>query len=264
MRKVWKLVLISWAISGLTLGLHFIVDWNNIEYRRTQSKIEDLLTVQKQVLEILTNGFEVNAELDLTPNPYMYRIFTNGELVRWSDNKSLPAYSLLRQPDSIYYLSHASGKYIVQKNTLQSEGQLTELFSILQLEQDFQILNNYLKTIISDKVFIGEPKEISSHTDYPISYNGQELFGIVPSGRTEYLLLSISIWLTLFSLLFSVVQFIRYLNERKIKWRLPFIFFFLLAVRLLLLLIAFPGRWLEGALFEQLITPICSILHLAM
>jgi signal transduction histidine kinase len=207
--------------------------------------------VQEEVLQILTHGFEVNAELDLTPNPYMYRIFSNGEMVKWSDNKLLPAYSLLRQQDSIYYLEHVSGKYIVQKKTLQSEGQLTELFSILQLEQDFQILNNYLRTIVSEDVFIGVPKEISASTEFPISFTGKELFGIIPSGRTSSVLLSVGIWLTLFSLLFTAFQILLLINEKAKQYRVSLSILLILFLRLVLLEFDFPGKWLEGPLFDQ-------------
>ena len=251
MGKVWKIVLISWLVSGVTIGLHAIIDWDEIEYKRTQSRIEQLLTVQEQVLGILTNGFEVNADLDLTPTPYMYRIFTNGELVRWSDNKLLPAYSLLRQQDTIYYLEHSSGKYIVQKKALLSEGQLTELFSILQLESDFQILNNYLKTIVSKDVFVNEPKGIAPTSDYPITYKGKELFGIEPSGRTESILLSIGIWLMLFSVLFTFVNALNHLKNHLGTWRLPSTIGLILIVRFILLVIEFPGKWLDGPLFDQ-------------
>lgn len=250
MRWLWKVVLGLWVVAVILIGLHVFIDWDRLEHNRAQERIERLLATQNEVLRILVKGFELNAEIDFQSLPFLYRVYTNGELALWSDNKALPAYSLLRQQDSLYYLQHTTGKYVVQRKSVFKDGVLTEFFSVLQLQQDFQILNNYLRSIPNQKVFNRPPLLIDTVTEYPIDYKGKVLFGIVPSGRAETVLLATGIWMVLISFPFVVFFFLRWIQSRWPKHYLGLSILSLVMLRALMVLIGFPERWLEEDLFN--------------
>jgi len=254
MKWIKKAIFILWASAIILIGMYFSIDWDSLEQRRVERQVSSLLQIQSDVLDVLVTGFTEKANTDFTSSPFLYRVFSNGELIKWSDNKALPAYNLLHQQDSIYFLEHPSGKYLVHKRAVTLDGDVTEFFSLLQLEENFQILNNFLKDIVNREVFSEIPKQISISTDFPIEYKGKVIFGIVPSGSAKATVLTVSIWLLLFSLpmtiAFILVRFREFFKKGKY---LPIIIGSLIAIRLLLIQLDFPGRWLNSPIFDELV-----------
>ena len=254
MKRVLKLILFLWASAMVLVGMYAIIDWDSLEQKRVQKQITQTLGEQQNVLEVLVTGFSKEAGIDLTATPFLYRVFTNGELIKWSDNKTLPPYSQLRKQDSIYYLEHASGKYIVQRRAVQSEEDITDFFSVLRLEENFQIANNFLQDIVNPNVFKQSPKEILKNTNFPILYNGEVLFGITPSGSAKATLLAVSIWILLLSLPIGIgATLIKFRKHLEAGWFFLGFIFGLVVIRLALLMANFPGRWLEIPIFDGIV-----------
>lgn len=232
--------------------MYSTIDWDRLEQRRVEGRIESILNIQAEALDVLVTRFSSKDEIDIISTPFSYRVFTNGELVEWSDNKALPAYSLLRQQASIYFLDHSSGKYIVQKRTVEEKGESTEFFSILRLEENFQLLNNFLKDIINPDVFTEIPEQIVPNTNFPITYKGQILFGITPSGEAKVALLALSIWILLLSVPIAIAYALaRWKNHLMAKRNFPLFVGALVAIRLILYGANFPSRWLKIPLFDE-------------
>ncbi len=251
MNWIRKVIIALWAIAAILVLFHSVIDWDEAERRKVENRMAQLLDVQSNVFRLLITGYSEKAELDLTGSPYNYRIFENGELVKWSDNRGLPAYSQLRQPDSLYYLEHSSGKYIVYRKSIQSENTITDFFSILILEENFQILNEYLRTQINPSVFSNTPQLVGLGEAYPISYKGKELFTILPSGTAKYRLLSIAIWIMIASIPFILVELIRVLKRRFGEKSILMIIPVLVVFRVILWLLEFPDKWIDAKIFDK-------------
>ncbi len=254
MKWIRKGILFLWISAIAIIALYGSIDWDKLEQQRVEDRIVGTLNIQSDVLDVLATGFSENAEIDLTSTPFLYRVFTNGELLKWSDNKLLPSYSLLRQQDTVYYLEHATGKYIVQRKTITKGDDITEFFSLLRLEEHFQIANKYLQNIFNHEVFSQVPKEILVETDFPINYNGKMIFGISPSGSAKAILLTISISLLILSLPFAIsILLIRLRKFIKSIWYLFVSVSLLVILRVLLYVWNFPGRWLNTSIFDEMI-----------
>ena len=254
MKWIRKAILILWASALILIGMYYAIDWDSLEQRRVERRVHATLQIQSDVLDVLVTGFKENAEIDVLSDRFLYRVFKNGELVRWSDNKALPAYSLLRQQDSIHYLEHASGKYIVQKRIISDDGEIIEFFSLLRLEEKFQILNNFLRDIFNPEIFTEIPRGIALNTNFPIHYKGDIVFGIIPSGSAKATVLAISVWMLLLSLPMTIAYtLVRY---RKISEKQRYLFIsvgVLIGIWGLLHKVDFPGRWLHSPIFDELV-----------
>ncbi|MCP4456646.1 MAG: hypothetical protein GY816_01260, partial [Cytophagales bacterium] len=254
MKWVKKTILILWASALILIGMYYAINWDILEQQRVEERVTENIDVQTDVLNVLVTGFSEKAEIDITATPFLYRIYTNGELVKWSDDKALPSYSLLRQQDSLYFLEHVSGKYVVQKKAIEQEGEITEFFSVIRLEENFQILNNFLRDIVNPRIFAQAPKLVAKTTDFPIEYDGQVIFGIVPSGSAKATLLAVSIWLLLLSLPLTIGYVLLSRREQlQNGWYLVLTIFGLITFRLILFWANFPGRWLNSPIFDELV-----------
>ena len=252
MKWIQKSIFTLWIIALCLLLLSVSINWDEIEQHQVESRIGVLLDIQSKVLGILVTDYTENAELDLTKSSYLYRVFRNGELVNWSENASLPPYSLIRQQDSIYYLEHPSGKYLVQRRSVQKEGDITEFFSLLRLEQNFQILNGFLRDVVNEDVFVRLPLAIGINNEYPIKNKGRELFSITPSGTVQSAILSISIWILVLSLPL-VIAFLFKKGARKWSSQkfVTFIILFLIILCVGLQFVGFPRNWLDIAIYDR-------------
>ena len=254
MKRALKVILFLWTSSAILIGMYAAIDWDALEQEGVQERITQTLLIQKDVLTILVTGFSEEAKIDLTTTPFFYRVFTNGELINWSDNKALPPYSQLRQQDSVYYLEHTSGKYIIQRTAMKSGEDITEFFSVLRLEERFQIANKFLQDIVNPEIFKQVPKEILKDTKFPILYNDQVLFGITPSGSAKATLLAVSIWIILLSLPIAIgALIIRFRKRLGEGWLFLWFILGLVAVRVLLLVTNFPDSWLETSIFDEVV-----------
>ncbi|MEQ9230442.1 MAG: hypothetical protein RIF46_07140, partial [Cyclobacteriaceae bacterium] len=251
MNWIRKVIIVLWAVAAVLVLLHSFIDWDEVEREKVERRVGELLDIQSNVFKVLSTGYSEKAELDLTGSPYNYRIFENGELVKWSDNKGLPAYSQLRQPDSLYYLEHSSGKYIVFRKSIQSENTITDFFSILILEENFQILNKYLRTQINPLVFSTKPQLVGSGEEFKINYKNREIFTIQPSGTAKYRLLSIAIWVLMASIPFLLVEVIKVLKKQFQEKALLPIIPVLVGFRIVLWLLDFPGEWIDVEVFDR-------------
>lgn len=251
MNWIRKIILILWGVAGVLVLLNSVIDWNDLEREHVEDRLNDLLKIQTDVFRVLVNGYSEDADLDLTQTPFLSRVFENGELVRWSDNKKLPAYSQLRQQDSLYYLEHSTGKYLVQRKSVQEEGVITDFFSILVLEESFQILNKYLSDQYNTEVFDRKPFEVGKDHPFKIKYRDQELFSIVPSGAAKDRLVSVAVWIILACLPFLVLELIRIIRSRMGKRPVLTTCLSLVSLRVFLLVLDFPGKWLDVPIFDK-------------
>lgn len=253
MKWLGKLILALWILASVLLVLKSTINWDALERNQVQSRVDDLLKVQSEVLDLIVTGFVENAELDLTKSDYQYRIFINGELINWSDNQSLPPYSQLRQADSIYYLEHPSGKYLVQRKSHQTQnGDITEFFSMLRLEQNFQIVNRFLKDLVNPKVFKRTPALIGIKGTYEITSLDKSLFAFQPSGTAQSAIGTIStfLWLLSLPMLIGYLLHFGYLRLSR-KYYFPIATLALVMLRLALLVVDFPGKWLPISIFDN-------------
>ena len=72
------------------------------------------------------------------------RVYVNGSMIYWSDNKSIPAYSTLKDTDTLYSVKSESGIYVVRRKVIPSNTALVEVFSIIPLQVTPPISNEYL------------------------------------------------------------------------------------------------------------------------
>lgn len=254
MRYVRNAFLFLWLIAILLLLLRTFVDWNELEHNQLQDKIDAMLDIQHEVLDVLVTGYQEKAEIDITSSIYLYRVFENGELIKWSDNKTLPPYSLLRRPDSVYYIDHATGKFIVQRTSFQQDGAIVEFFSILPLQQKFRIQNKYLTDIINTNVFEREPSWIDTSGDHLIRYKGTNLFAFGPSRETPERISGLAIWLLIASLPLVILLLLRQAKDQLSRnWYLIASLLGLIFLRVLLIAIEFPGSYLEISIFDPVV-----------
>lgn len=249
-------MVLLWIFSGVLLSLKFLVDWDSIEIRRVESRVASLLDIQKEVLDLLVTGHKEDAELDLTNSNYQYRVFTNGELTDWSDNRSLPSYSQLKQSDSIYFLQHevgnqGLGKFIVRSKSYQKEGNIIEFFSLLPIENSYQIQNRYLRDIFNPQVFRRQPRMVGEGS-HAVFYGDVEMFRMEPSGKAREFIVSISAWVGIASLPFLVAFFLNWafasFSGRKY---VTIVFTGLVLFLGILISIGFPRNWLNYDIFSQ-------------
>jgi len=253
--KLLKRVIVScWVLAAVLWGINTLIDWKAQESSRVEDRVRKLLEIQREELNIMVTGYSLDADLDLIGSPFLYRFYENGEKIRWSDNKKLPAYSQIRQPDSLYYLEHMSGKYLVQRRSIEKEDVVTDIFSVLILQKDFQIRNKFLQTLVNDKVFRNKPENISADKGTPITYKGTELFRIVPSGKAGSGLPLMVAGLVLLSIPFLIRLFLLWLRLRLS--RVLYIVVSVLAVIVvpgLMLWFSIPADWFGIGLFDPVI-----------
>ncbi|WP_258105093.1 sensor histidine kinase [Marinoscillum sp. MHG1-6] len=145
----------------------------------------DLLDFVDQ-FTIYSNPFDINSNAR-----FLKRVFVNGTLVYWSDNELTPSYPQLRSKDELYKLSFDNGTYVARRHVVPSKNTLIEIYSLLPVNREPLIKNQYLRGTINSDIFmgyevnVGEGDSYIKSTDFTVAYS----LGEVSSGRVDAILL---------------------------------------------------------------------------
>lgn len=176
MKILTRLLVLSTLITLALLVLKLRPGAEDAAYRQIQKNFEkqvgilelDLTDFLEQ-FEILTNPFKIQSSKE-----FLKRVYVNGSMIYWSDNKSVPAYSTLKENDTLYSIKSESGVYVVRRKVIPSNTALVEIFSIIPLQITPPISNEYLRQTDNASIF-GENSISFAESDHGISYNGETI-----------------------------------------------------------------------------------------
>ncbi len=239
MKFLFRALIISLGISLVFLTLKLRPDAEEVTYDQIQDRFDEKITLQDKDLysfleqfEILTNPFKIESSED-----FLKRVYVNGSLIYWSDNSSVPAYSTLKENDSLYSIESELGVYVIRREVIPSNTALVEVFSIIPLQKNPPISNEYLNQSTNEEIF----------ADNSISFFEGD-HGLVNNGKTiiEYEITSQTVnvgdkWFPLFMAI-SIVLILMVIyfyfgrgqpNHRKLLLAVMLIIIFRLAAHLM-------------------------------
>jgi len=180
---------------------------------RINENLHDVLTVQQQDMDdfetdfaVYTNPFAIQHNTKITK-----RVFVNGGLVFWSNNKFHPEYSVLKQSDTLYTVRDQFGTWLVKRRQVVADHDLIEIFSLINLSQTPTISNQYLQDDLNPKIFESYDLRISDRGEQVASFREKELFRMtIPAQSTVQRELTGVLIIILFAayLVFLLVKFV--------------------------------------------------------
>ncbi len=176
MKILLRLFVLSSLISLTLLVLKLRPGAEGAAYNHIQKNFEEQLQVLQSDLtdfleqfEVLTNPFKIQSSED-----FLKRVYVNGSMIYWSDNKSMPAYSTLKENDTLYSIKSESGVYVIWREVIPSDRALVEVFSIIPLQTTPPISNEYLSQTVNQNIF--ENHNISfTESDHGIQSGGETI-----------------------------------------------------------------------------------------
>ncbi len=176
MKILTRLLVLSSLISLTLLVFKFRPGAEDAAYKEIQKNFDSQLVLLERDLtdfleqfEILTNPFKIQSSSD-----FLKRVYVNGSIIYWSDNKSVPAYSTLKDSDTLYSIKSESGVYVVRRKVIPSNTALVEIFSIIPLQISPPISNEYLRQKVNESIF-NENSILFSEGDNGITYNSETI-----------------------------------------------------------------------------------------
>ncbi len=155
MKILFKLLIFSVFLNALLLALKLKPGAEEATYLEVQARFEEQLGLLEEDLtdfmeqfEILTNPFKISSSPD-----FLKRVYVNGSMIYWSDNKFIPAYGSLKENDTLYAITSESGVYAVRREVIPSNTALVEIFSIIPLKTSPPISNEYLSEEVNNAIF---------------------------------------------------------------------------------------------------------------
>jgi len=229
---------------------------------RVKSKIliskNELVNVSLQYQKSSGNSF-LNFE---THTVYPYFVFSNGQLIYWSDHRYVPDYRQLTKGEQTCLLYDDKGKYITNSVAFNLKGAKVEIFSLINLYRRFRNENDYLKNGYNHEIFITEPREISNQPNIKSLYNidddnGKYLFTIIPPQIEKINSPNIptnTLFLLALSILLFGVYIIIWISRLRKKHQFGRAFILLMLylffVRLIMLANSIPFIFYESSLFN--------------
>ncbi|MGA0558845.1 sensor histidine kinase [Larkinella sp. VNQ87] len=121
---------------------------------------------------------------------YPYYIFSNQQLLFWSDYRFIPDYKRLRSVIYPKYISFPQGDYVVNRQVIKQGKELLEVFSLVTIYRRYQYENSYLRSGYNPDLFTVKPAEIKSEKSsiYQSMYDSTPvfLFSVVPPQMEGY------------------------------------------------------------------------------
>lgn len=119
----------------------------------------------------------------LHESKYPYYVFSNKRVIFWSNNLFTPKYNRdVLGEFRLSYLETSKGKYLARKEQFTHEIRSYEIVFLIPLEEEFSIVNEYLKNTYNEKIFTDSNIEIAREAhdeDHQIiSIKDQELFSV--------------------------------------------------------------------------------------
>jgi two-component system nitrogen regulation sensor histidine kinase NtrY len=198
----------------------------------------------------------------LHESKYPYYVFSNKRVIFWSNNLFTPKYNRdVLGEFRLSYLETSKGKYLARKEQFKHEIRSYEIVFLIPLEEEFSIVNEYLKNTYNEKIFTDSNIEIAREAhdeDHQIiSIKDQELFSVKfgntysNSDQASRSVIIICILLTfIFLSVFIKKQLDEYVKERSLGLGCLFLLSCLLILRSLMLLTGFPFDFVYIDLFD--------------
>lgn len=240
------------ACIGLVL---YVLSTQTLTVDKASKMMSKSLTREVNFLERTTVSLDTTNDCTRLPVlPHATFIYKKGRLVCWSDNKLLIPEALISDSASIQLLKLAQSNFILYQRPIGLDYQVA---SLLMLTRKYPIQNSFLKSEWNDQVFptnaitILEP---NANLGIPIYFNDQILFRV--SMQVSRLAaypntLYGSVFFAFITLVFITLWLFKHLHGLvRDSTRLWIICLWILAIRLLLLLISYPQSILSIDLFS--------------
>ncbi len=258
----WLSVFLGTCVIILRL-IYISLESNQDEFiSSTQSLLEkQLIAVERDdaaILNYLSDNKElVFTDLNKIATSYPFYIFKNNQLVFWSDDHIIPAFSPILNP-GWQFVSRKSGEFLywIRKS---DESNVTLVF-VMPLHQNYDINNDYVQSNYNDKIFQASDISIRKNKisdGYPMfSTDDSELFYINLKSsfknHNEWLHLLI-IAIEILTLAFFIIWFYGFSLRWQVKPNyLPVIIFIpgIIVIRVLLDVLRIPFYSAELSLFD--------------
>lgn len=107
---------------------------------------------------------------------YPTYLFRDHRLVYWSDNKFLPRDTLLYEGGGIHYIDAGNKKFLGMQKTMEYDGGMVHILTLISLFVDFNITNDFLQSGYNQEVFINSNLNISGSEEYFPIYGPDNTF----------------------------------------------------------------------------------------
>ena len=156
--KTFLLVAIL-LVAGVLLWLFFnfrIQNDTNFA-KNIRSNIATELKILELDLEKVTDRVAGDEELGFIrlriSAKYPYYLFSNQELIFWSENKVVPPYNILQGDYRIKLVDMEEGQFIACKKVIDKAGDQLELYSLIPVYSRSKISNQYLQSRFNPDIF---------------------------------------------------------------------------------------------------------------
>lgn len=228
---------------------------------------KELILSQSEILQV---GVQYqNAKSNTFQNlslktKYPYYIFSDGQLIYWSDHRLVPDYSVLTGGNyTTKTIQTPNTTLIVNKLAIKHQNKFIEIFSLINLYKKYKNENDYLKTGYNAEIFSTEPLSVDVTPSSKAYLNikntkGEFAFSIAPPQSEKLSLPNIPtktlIILAIAILVFGVFvwQQMSYLMHQKHQYGRAFVIgtLYLLLFRGWMLLNSLPYIFYESDLFN--------------
>ncbi|GAB3998023.1 HAMP domain-containing sensor histidine kinase [Spirosoma daeguense] len=226
----------------------------------------------KEEMQVSTNELaSVTAILKAKPNPtfselridsrYPYFVFRNKQLEFWSDYRFIPDYARIEAITNPKLIDFEQSRYIVSHQRIQANGDLVDVFSLINVYRYYHSNNSYLKTGYNPALFTLDPQDVTPDRlkDFQAIYDNTSafLFSVVPpvvdAYRNDSTPVNTVILATVGILLLGIyIMQIMLRLMRKRRYELGFVFLagYLLLLRAVMLYYGVPFLFFDIDLFN--------------
>lgn len=253
MRKLWLILffVLSFACALVGIGLGYL---------QTNSQ-EAVAQVISTNLAVSLNKLE-QEQTKISKNPSgivwsslkdSHFLVDSLRIIAWSKNDFLPDVRVLQDSFNIRLLQNSSGDFLLKKRVLKNS---QFLLSVLPLHKKYPIVNKYLSPKWNQNVFqdysvrIVNPDFASGSL---VTYKGKSVFKILPieiiskQSKVSFIFVSLAFILFLIGSIFILVSLHR-LRKHQLVFLIAISLF--AALRILMLTINFPVRWVSTPIFS--------------
>lgn len=216
-------ILFLLLVSVLSAAIYLLAGNQRTEtiQQNIQERFENYLEDQSADLDAFESDFSVytNPFAIGQDKRFSKRVFVNGSLVYWNDNKFLPSYNEFRKPKELYTVETENGIWLINRRHVLTDHDLIEIYSIFSLYENPLVANQYLSERLNTDVFEQYDVDLDQKGEYGIVYEDLEVFrlNIYPQSTSGREVLSV-ILLFVFSvyLIFVVFVFLRNIKSHAI------------------------------------------------
>lgn len=176
-----EILVLSAIVIVVAIGYFLDRAINDKSYQlgRIQEHVTSHVIQQKSTLDWL------EAELSERSDPFQVetdiegslRVYDNGNLIYWNDNRPIPAYSILKNTDTVYVVRSDNNSYLVSKKMVRyNQKSLMEYFAVTPLLINYPLSNQYLSDTWNPSIFENFKVRFSDHKN--VFFSNQALFGI--------------------------------------------------------------------------------------